>query len=111
MHSSESTSMGEAVTSKSSTFLSNRMSKSRWQVLGPMSEEQASPERAQIIAVLARAGKPMTTKEISEAVGGKYPNIKQLLSKLHFDGQVERITTGLYKLPEPQQGLNLGEPP
>jgi len=84
---------------------------SRWQVLGPMSEEQASPERAQIIAVLARAGKPMTTKEISEAVGGKYPNIKQLLSKLHFDGQVERITTGLYKLPEPQQGLNLGEPP
>jgi hypothetical protein len=74
----------------------------RWRVLGPKVEGQSSPERAQIIAALARAGRPMNIKEISEAVGGKY-----LLAKLHAEGEVERVSTGLYKLPNPQQDVEL----
>jgi DNA-binding IclR family transcriptional regulator len=70
-------------------------------------EGQSSPERAQIIAALARAGRPMNIREISEAVGGKYPNVKQLLAKLHAGGEVERVSTGLYKLPNPQEDLEL----
>src|SRR5262249_10582913 len=31
----------------------------RWQVLGPKPDTQASPERAQIVAALAKAGRPM----------------------------------------------------
>src|SRR5262249_39067704 len=77
----------------------------RWEVLGPKPEAPASPERGQIIAVLARAGRPMNVKEISEAVRGKYPNVKNLLAKLHAEGQVERVSTGLYKLPNPQQDM------
>src|SRR5262249_8031058 len=78
-----------------------------WRVLGPKVEAQSSPERAQIVAALARAGRPMNVKEISEAVGGKYRNVKQLLAKLHAEGQVERVSTGLYKLPNPQEDLEL----
>jgi hypothetical protein len=78
---------------------------SRWQVLGPRLEEQASPERAQIIAVLARAGRPMAIKEISEACNGKYANVKKLLAALHAEGAVERAHTGLYKLPDPQEDI------
>jgi AAA domain len=77
----------------------------RWQVLGPRKDEQASPERAKIIAVLAVAGKPMNVRDISEAVGGKYDNVKNLLTKLHVEGQVERVRTGVYKLPDPQADL------
>jgi predicted transcriptional regulator len=79
----------------------------RWRVLGPKVEGQSSPERAQIVAALARAGRPMNVKEISEAVGGKYPNVKQLLAKLHAGGEVERVSTGLYKLPNPQEDPEL----
>ena len=79
----------------------------RWRVLGPKVEGQSSPERAHIIAALVRAGRPMNVKEISEAVGGKYPNVKQLLAKLHTEGQVERVSTGLYKLPNPHEDPEL----
>jgi hypothetical protein len=79
----------------------------RWRVLGTKVAGQSSPERAQIIAALARAGRPMNIREISEAVGGKYPNVKQLLAKLHAGGEVERVSTGLYKLPNPQEDLEL----
>jgi hypothetical protein len=77
----------------------------RWQVLGPRPDEQTSPERAKIIAVLAQSGRPMSVRDISEAVGGKYDNVKNLLTKLHAEGQVERVSTGVYRLPNPQADL------
>ena len=83
----------------------------RWQVLGQRTEAQASPERAKIIAVLRQAGRPMHVREISEAVGGKYNNVKNLLAKLHADGEIERVSTGMYQLPNPQGGLNLDDIP
>jgi DNA-binding transcriptional ArsR family regulator len=80
-------------------------------VLGSKVEVQASPERAKIIAVLARAGRPMNVRDISEAVGGKYDNVKNLLAKLYAEGQVERVSTGLYKLPNLQKDMKLDDIP
>jgi hypothetical protein len=77
----------------------------RWQVLGPRVEEASSPERNQILAVLARAGRPMSVQEIAEAINGKSANVKNLLAKLHADGLVERVSTGLYRLPKPQEEM------
>jgi hypothetical protein len=74
----------------------------RWQVLGPRLEAQASPERTAIISALARAGKPLTVQEITTAVGGNRNNVKELLSKLCFEGEVERVATGVYRLPDEQ---------
>jgi AAA domain len=76
--------------------------KCRWQVLGPRFDEQASPERAKIIAVLAKAGRPMNVKDISEEVGSKTENVKNLLTKLYAEGQVERVSWGWYRLPKEQ---------
>ena len=81
----------------------------RWQVLGPKPDAQASPERGQIVAALAKAGKPMTVEAIATALGMKKANVKNLLSKLHFDGEVERVATGLYKPADPQASMNLGD--
>jgi len=81
----------------------------RWQVTGPKPEGQVSPERGQIIAILARVGRPMSTKEISEAVGGKHVNVKNLLFKLCAAGEIERHGWGFYKLPDPQKKLKLDD--
>jgi hypothetical protein len=70
----------------------------RWQNLGPKTASAATPERAAIIAVLAKAGRPMTTAEIAIAVGGTRDNIKNLLSKMHFAHEIERVTYGVYQL-------------
>ena len=78
----------------------------RWQVLGPWTEEAASsPERNQILAVLRRAGKPMTIKEITSEIGGKANNVRYLLFRLHAEGHIEKVATGLYRLPEPQNEM------
>jgi hypothetical protein len=77
----------------------------RWQVLGPMLEGQPSPERAKIIAALAKAGRPMDVKDIAAAVEGKVENVKVLLGKLHSEGQVERVGRGWYQLPKAQADI------
>src|SRR5262249_51451007 len=58
----------------------------RWRVLGQRLTAQASPERDAIISALAKSGKPMTLQEITKAVGGNRNNVKELLSKMHFEG-------------------------
>jgi Mrp family chromosome partitioning ATPase len=81
-----------------------------WQVLGPKADAQASPERGRIVAVLAKAaGKTMTVEEIAAAVGMKKANVKNLLSKLHFEHEIERVATGVYKIADPQTNLGLDE--
>lgn len=80
----------------------------KWLNLGPKLATAATPERAAIIAVLAKAGKPMTTAEIIIAVGGKRDNIKNLLSKMYYDGEIDRVTYGVYKLRNPHTDDVLG---
>jgi hypothetical protein len=72
----------------------------RWRVLGQRLTAQASPERDAIISALSKSGKPMTVQEITKAVGGNRNNVKQLLSKMHFEGAVVRVATGVYRLPD-----------
>jgi DNA-binding IclR family transcriptional regulator len=61
-----------------------------------------SPERAAIISTLEKSGKPMTVQEITRAVGGNRNNVKELLSKMCFENEVERVATGVYRLPNKQ---------
>jgi AAA domain len=78
---------------------------SRWQVLGLKQEEQASPERNRVIAALTRAGRPMNVVGITAAIGGKQANVKKLLATMHAEGIIERIATGLYRLPKVQADM------
>jgi hypothetical protein len=79
--------------------------KCRWEVFGPREEPQASPERDQIIAVLAKSDRPMGIKEIAEACHSKYDNVKKLLYVMSRDGYAERVATGVYKLADPQKQI------
>jgi hypothetical protein len=74
--------------------------KGRWDVVGQRQEGQPSPERADIIAVLAKAGRPMSIKDIAEACQNNYYNVKNLLSKLLAEEAIERTQRGMYKLAE-----------
>jgi hypothetical protein len=80
----------------------------RWDSLGSKPEGQASPERQKIVTVLRQSDKPMGVDAIAAAVGAKKANIKALLSKMHQEGAVERVATGIYKLPNPQPELDIG---
>lgn len=79
----------------------------RWQVMGRKPEAQPSPERGQIVSALAKAGKPMTVEEIAAAIGKKRANVKNLLVKLHYEGEIDRVATGLYRLPNPQAAMEI----
>lgn len=83
----------------------------RWQALGDKPEVQTSPERGRIIAVLTRSDRAMSVEEIASATDMKKANVKNLLSKLHGDGGVQRVATGLYRLAPVQPDFDLGEPP
>jgi len=41
----------------------------------------------------------MTVDAITEAIGGKKDNVKKLLSVMQYQGEVERVAKGVYKLP------------
>ena len=56
---------------------------------------------------LAKAGKPMTVEEIAAAIGKKRANVKNLLVKLHYEGEIDRVATGLYRLPNPQAAMEI----
>ena len=79
--------------------------KGRWEILGPRMQAQPTVEREDIIAVLAKSDAPMTIKEIADACHNDYNNVKQLLTKLHAEGHVERVRRGEYKLAEPQNEM------
>src|SRR5262249_20358029 len=78
----------------------NQNANGRWDVLGPSKGVQPSAEREDIIAVLVKADKPMTIKQIAENCRNDYDNVKNLLTKLHAEGHVERTGRGMYKLAE-----------
>ena len=71
--------------------------KGRWDVLGLTREAQPTEERTDIISVLA-SFEEMSISEIAKACHSDYDNVKNLLSKLHAEGQVERVRRGIYRL-------------
>jgi predicted transcriptional regulator len=44
----------------------------------------------------------MTVQEIAAAVGAARQNVKKLLSILHREGEVDLVTTEVYRMPDPQ---------
>ena len=72
--------------------------KGRWDVLGLTREAQPTEERADIISVLASVEGNMSISEIAQACNSDYDNVKNLLSKLHAEGHVERVRRGIYRL-------------
>lgn len=67
-----------------------------WKVLGDATEVRRSDERGAILEVLGSADEPMGPKEIASALGWKADNIKQLLFKMHKDGEVKKRGRGRY---------------
>lgn len=67
-----------------------------WKVLGDADEVRRSDERSAILEVLDRADEPMGPKEIANALGWKTDNVKQLLFKMHKDGEIQKRGRGRY---------------
>ena len=74
--------------------------KGRWDVTGLRMEAQPSVEREDIVSAMAKNGGPMSIQQIAEACGNDYDNVKNLLVKMHHEGDVERVQRGMYRLPE-----------
>jgi len=67
-----------------------------WKVLGDVEEVRRSDERSGILEVLGGADEPMGPKEIASALGWKTDNVKQLLFKMHRDGEIKKRGRGRY---------------
>jgi RecA-family ATPase len=73
----------------------------RWQNLGALSERQVSDEREKIVEVM-KHHRPMRLDEIAKAVGRSKESIKMLISRMRKDGDLVRVSDGVYRLPDPQ---------
>lgn len=67
-----------------------------WHVLGDADEVRRSKERKAILQVLADLDKGMGPTEVADALGWKVDNVKQLLFKMHNDGDVKKTGHGRY---------------
>ncbi len=67
-----------------------------WKVLGDAAEVRRSEERNAILEVLAEANEPMGPREIADALGKPENNTKQLLFKMHKDGELKKKGRGRY---------------
>jgi hypothetical protein len=64
----------------------------------------------------ALIGGPKTSRDTKKDCGKpraaritmKKANVKNLLSKMHDDSVVERVATGIYRMPNPQSELDIG---
>ncbi len=67
-----------------------------WKIAGDAEEYRISKERLEIVECLRSLGEPAGPKEVSEALGKTYNNVKQLLFKMGNDGDVRNIGGGKY---------------
>ena len=67
-----------------------------WKVLGDAAEGRRSEERRAILEILEGTDEPMGPKEIANALGWKTGNVKQLLFKMHKDGELKKRGRGRY---------------
>jgi hypothetical protein len=80
----------------------------RWVVVGDEAEVRLSEERRSIIDVLRSArGRGMKLREIAREAGQTYECAKVRLSSMAENGEVERISRGVYRLPPAQHELTL----
>ncbi|KKN20633.1 hypothetical protein LCGC14_0933610 [marine sediment metagenome] len=67
-----------------------------WKLLGDAAEVRRSEERCAILEVVEGADEPLGPKEIAEALSWKADNVKQLLFKMHRDGELKKHGRGRY---------------
>ncbi|SEH69632.1 AAA family ATPase [Paracoccus alkenifer] len=67
-----------------------------WKMLGDAAEVRRSEERSTILEILEGSDDPMGPKEIADALGWKVDNVKQLLFKMHKDGEIKKKGRGQY---------------
>lgn len=70
----------------------------KWNVMGDAYDFNITTERQKILDVLEKSKEAMTPTEIAGCLDGSPDNIKSLLSKMKFDGQVDKEGRGQYKL-------------
>jgi hypothetical protein len=67
-----------------------------WKIVGEAEEYRHSRERQEIDECLRTLGEPAGPKEVSEALGKPYNNVKQLMWKMDRDGDLRSIGGGKY---------------
>lgn len=68
----------------------------KWDVLGDASSFKLSQEREEILKVLKSATEPMSPTEISACLDRSTDNVKALLSRMKFEGQIDKKGRGMY---------------
>jgi hypothetical protein len=64
-----------------------------------LSPPRTSPERKDVLDLLARADEPMDAAEIAAALGEEKATVAKRLLRMAEDGQIGRASTGRYTLP------------
>jgi hypothetical protein len=67
-----------------------------WKIVGEAEEYRHSRERQEIDECLRTLGEPAGPKEVSEALGKPYNNVKQLMWKMDRDGDLRSVGRGKY---------------
>jgi DNA-binding MarR family transcriptional regulator len=60
-----------------------------------------SAERNRIIKALTDAAEPLGPKEIADATGLKYPNVKVMLPQMVKAGELVKAERGAYRIVQP----------
>ena len=67
-----------------------------WKIAGDAEEYRNSRERQEVEECLRTLGEPAGPKEVSEALGKPYNNVKQLMWKMGNDGDLRSVGGGKY---------------
>jgi len=79
----------------------------RWRNVGARHEGASTPERKKIVEAM-RGKEAMTLKQIAKAVGGSYDAVKNLVTKMHGDEVLWRVSYGKYVLPKKEVERQMG---
>lgn len=72
---------------------------SQWIMVGNADEVRASRERQRIVQLLRDERRPLTARDICEAIGGRYDAVRQLLYRMARDGDITRDGRGYSAAP------------
>ena len=67
-----------------------------WKIAGDAEEYRTSKERQEIVECLRSLGEPAGPKDVSEALGKPYNNVKQLMWKMGNEGDLRSVGGGKY---------------
>jgi hypothetical protein len=87
---------GRDIEEEKELALSWDSTKATWKIAGDAEEYRNSRERQEVEECLRTLGKPAGPKEVSEALGKPYNNVKQLMWKMGSDGDLRSVGGGKY---------------